>query len=358
MRGKREPLDGFSPRKLRNYYLLNPEEEGERHYKLILSQTDKDSLISIVGNREQPKEYSLRVMENFKLFESWIVGCKDNLTPLCKGLAKLIVVDIALNRDQDNPQLIFESMNSTGKELSQADLIRNFILMGLEPQLQTRLYEQFWRPMEVDFGQEAYSKHFDGFMRHYLTVKTGEIPRIGEVYEAFKVHASSHKDGTGRNGSTGSRHPDLFPLLLCHGARNRDRSRSETGFPRLTRAEGRCGLSIPARTVSRLRNRNAVQGRFCCSGSAGGSLRVPPCNLLYPHKLNEQDLCNSSPRLSRRIVTSKAFRHISFCCLRIAAFQTTRSSGVNCKPETSTTSEAAATGSDAWKTMDVKNVCR
>ena len=68
---KREPLDGFSPRKLRNYYLLNPEEEGERHYKLILSQTDKESLTSIVSNREQPKEFSLRVTENFKLFESW-----------------------------------------------------------------------------------------------------------------------------------------------------------------------------------------------------------------------------------------------------------------------------------------------
>lgn len=188
---KREPLDGFSPRKLRNYYLLNPEEEGEKHYKLILSQTDKDSLTAIVGNREQPKENSLRVTENFKLFESWIDECKGNLTPLCKGLAKIIVVDISLNRDQDNPQLIFESMNSTGKELSQADLIRNYILMGLEPQLQTRLYEQFWRPMEVDFGQEAYSEQFDGFMRHYLTVKTGEIPRIGEVYEAFKVHAIS-----------------------------------------------------------------------------------------------------------------------------------------------------------------------
>ena len=87
-------------------------------------------------------------------------------------------MDIALTRDQDNPQLIFESMNSTGKELSQADLIRNFILMGLEPQLQTRLYEQSWRPMELDFGQEAYGTHFDSFMRHYLTVKTGEIPNI------------------------------------------------------------------------------------------------------------------------------------------------------------------------------------
>lgn len=80
---------------------------------------------------------------------------------------------MALNRGQDNPQLIFESMNSTGKALSQADLVRNFILMGLEPEHQTRLYEDHWRPMEVAFGQQGYSEYFDSFMRHYLTVKTG-----------------------------------------------------------------------------------------------------------------------------------------------------------------------------------------
>src|SRR5207247_2677309 len=113
------------------------------------------------------------------------------LAAICRGRAKLVIVDVALNRDQDNPQLIFESMNSTGRELSQADLIRNFVLMGLEPELQTRLYEQCWRPMEVDFGQEAYSSQFDTFMRHYLIVKTGEIPNVNEVYEAFKKHARS-----------------------------------------------------------------------------------------------------------------------------------------------------------------------
>lgn len=169
--GQTEPFDGFSQRKLRNYYLLNPEETGERHYKLILSQTDKASLTAVVGDTEQPKEHSLRVSQNFTLFDDLIAGCKNDFVAVCKGLAKLVVVDVALNRDQDNPQLIFESMNSTGRELTQADLIRNFILMGLEPVLQTRLYEQFWRPMEVDFGQEAYGTHFDGFMRHYLTVR-------------------------------------------------------------------------------------------------------------------------------------------------------------------------------------------
>jgi uncharacterized protein with ParB-like and HNH nuclease domain len=187
--GDQEPLEDFSAAKLRGYYLLNPLEKEERKYKLLLSQTDKDSLIAVVGESVQPKEPSLRVTENFKLFEDLIASCKPDLVPVCKGLAKLVVVDIALNRDQDNPQLIFESMNSTGRELSQADLIRNFILMGLEPDLQTRLYEQFWRPMELDFGQEAYGTHFDAFMRHYLTVKSGEIPNVSEVYEAFKTYA-------------------------------------------------------------------------------------------------------------------------------------------------------------------------
>ncbi len=186
---KREPVDGFSPRKIRNYYLLNPEEDGERQHKLLLSQTDKDSLMAIVSGRELPKEKSLRIVENFELFEKLIADSEDDLITICKGLAKLIVVDIALSRDQDNPQLIFESMNSTGRELSQADLIRNYILMGLQPEIQTRLYEQYWRPMEMDFGQEAYGTHFDGFMRHYLTVKTGDIPNVSEVYSAFKVHS-------------------------------------------------------------------------------------------------------------------------------------------------------------------------
>lgn len=81
-------------------------------------------------------------------------------------------------------------MNSTGKELTQADLIRNFILMGLDIKEQSYLYEHYWRPMETNFGQEAYNTDFDGFMRHYLTVKTGKIPRINEVYEAFKEYAA------------------------------------------------------------------------------------------------------------------------------------------------------------------------
>jgi len=183
-----EPIEGFSSLKVHNYYLVNPYEEGELHYKLILSQTDKPSLLNIIGG-PPPAEESVRIRENFQLFQTLLHGQQGNLATICKGLAKLVIVDISLNRDQDNPQLIFESMNSTGRELSQADLIRNFILMGLEVTLQTALYERYWRPMECAFGQEAYSEHFDGFMRHYLTLKTAEIPRFDEVYNAFKSYS-------------------------------------------------------------------------------------------------------------------------------------------------------------------------
>jgi len=187
--GEDEPVDGLSANKLREYYLTNRLEKGDRFFKLLLSQTDNDTLKAVIRNTELPREPSLRVQENFEMFERLIEGQKGDLAGVFQGLGKLVIVDVALSRDQDNPQLIFESMNSTGKELSQADLIRNFILMGLEPELQNRLYMEYWRPMEQDFGQEAYDARFDSFMRHYLTVKTGDIPREHEVYEAFKDHS-------------------------------------------------------------------------------------------------------------------------------------------------------------------------
>lgn len=187
--GDDEPVEGFSAEKLRAYYLTNPLEKGDRYFKLILSQTDAASLKAYVRGDRPPIDASLRIDENVALFSSLLEDTKTDLAAVCRGLAKLVVVDIALTRDQDNPQLIFESMNSTGKELSQADLIRNFILMGLEPELQTRLYEVYWRPMELDFGQQAYGDRFDGFMRHYLTVRTGDIPRERDVYEAFKDYS-------------------------------------------------------------------------------------------------------------------------------------------------------------------------
>ena len=188
-----ELLEAFSAKKLRNYYLLNPDEEGERHFKLILSEADKETLLAILQSARARAEASSRINENYALFQELIFQHQSELEAICQGLAKLVIVDVSLDRSQDNPQLIFESMNSTGLDLSQADLIRNYILMGLEPKLQTELYKTYWRPMEKAFGQAAYLVHFDAFMRHYLTAKTGEIPNVREVYIAFKKFASVFK---------------------------------------------------------------------------------------------------------------------------------------------------------------------
>ena len=135
-------------------------------------------------------------------------------------------------------------MNSTGKELSQADLVRNFILMGREPTLQTRLYEEYWRPMEQDFGQEAYGTQFDSFMRHYLTVRTGDIPREREVYEAFKDYSriTSVRDA-GIEALV--REIREFARYFCAIALGTEKDATlKLDLSRSARAEGRCRVSF------------------------------------------------------------------------------------------------------------------
>ena len=98
-------------------------------------------------------------------------------------------------RNVDNPQLVFEAMNSTGRKLSQADLIRNYVLMDLPPKQQEKLYNAYWRPMELEFTG-AGEGQFDQFVRHYLTIKTGEIPRLDDIYDAFKEFTRSSLEPT------------------------------------------------------------------------------------------------------------------------------------------------------------------
>ena len=185
------PLAGFSADALRQYYLLNPHETGNKVFKLKLTETDEESLFSLIRNVPLPANPSLRIKENFTFFQNRINAMSDP-EPLIRGLMKLMIVDIALERDQDNPQLIFESMNSTGRELTPGDLIRNFLLMGLNPQDQERLYKDHWHPMEEAFGQEAYGKLFSEFVRNYLTLRNnGEIPVKKRIYEEFKIYAES-----------------------------------------------------------------------------------------------------------------------------------------------------------------------
>ena len=201
-----------------------------------------------------------------------------------------MIVDIALSRDQDNPQLIFESMNSTGRALSQADLIRNFILMGLDTAQQTSLYREHWRPMEVAFGQEHYGKHFDRFMRHYLTLKTGELPNIQAVYEAFKGHAHSPEvAAAGVDALVADIH--AYAEYYCAMALGKELDKDlapafqdlrelkvEVAFPCLLELYGDYAQG-------RLRREDFVR-----AVRAGRGLRVPPGSVCHSHQLAQQDL--------------------------------------------------------------------
>ncbi len=181
-----ELLEKFSRQKIQNRYLINSDEKGDKKFKLILSEPDRDTLLSLIDkDRRKPSEPSLKIMENFKLFEEWIRKNTDKLKTIFKGLDKLMVVEISLERGKDNPQLIFESMNSTGKDLTQTDLIRNYILMGLEPEKQEIFYKKYWRAMEEVFKQNE--TLFNQFVRHYLTIKTREIPNIKKFMKLSRI---------------------------------------------------------------------------------------------------------------------------------------------------------------------------
>lgn len=183
----------ITKKKIMNYYLVNNEEEDDLYYKLLLTKSDKDTYIQLLADKELSDDYSQRIVDNYNFFANAIRKSGIDLNKLYRGISKLIIVDIALDRDHDNPQLIFESLNSTGLDLSQADLIRNYVLMQLEPKEQNELYMDYWYPMEKGFGDLNDSALFDRFMRDYLTVKTGRIPNINRVYSNFKEYVQSQK---------------------------------------------------------------------------------------------------------------------------------------------------------------------
>ncbi|WRG57854.1 DUF262 and DUF1524 domain-containing protein [Helicobacter pylori] len=179
-------------RKKMESYLINSDKDGDKKFRLILSESDRDTLLSLIDkDRRKPSEPSVKIVENFELFEKWISKNTDKLETIFKGLEKLMIVWIALKKEKDDPQLIFESMNSKGIELTQTDLIRNYIVMETEVKKQEDFYNQYWRAMEENFKQNE--KLFNRFVRHYLTIKTREIPNINKVYEAFKRYQQKER---------------------------------------------------------------------------------------------------------------------------------------------------------------------
>lgn len=181
--------------KIKNQFLYNSDEIDEDRYKLLLNVQDKETYIKLIDNTiftvNKPATNIIKCYEFFYERIEDFIKQYGQIDEIYAGIFKLSLVSISLDKDSDNPQMIFESMNSTGKDLSQTDLLRNYLLMDLTPEKQTRLYKTYWKSMEELFGEDIYKNDvnkFDYFIRDFLTLKsdTGYICKINNVYENFK----------------------------------------------------------------------------------------------------------------------------------------------------------------------------
>lgn len=178
----------INARRIDNMLLKNEYETGDERYKLLLTETDRDILISLVECKPIADEKRSKLLDNYRFFLGKITNGELPPAEIYESIGKLQIVNITLDRAMDDAQAIFESLNSTGKELSESDLIRNYVLMGLEPDEQTYVYEHQWRPMELLFVYETQDSIMDKFFRDYLTMKLTRIPKQGRVYEEFKLY--------------------------------------------------------------------------------------------------------------------------------------------------------------------------
>lgn len=178
----------INARRIDNMLLKNEYESGDERYKLLLTETDRDILMRLVEEKPIPDDTRSKLLDNYKFFAGKIADKELQPAEVYESIGKLQIVNITLDRSVDDAQAIFESLNSTGKELSESDLIRNYVLMGLEPTEQTYVYEHLWRPMELLFVYETQDSVMDRFFRDYLTMKITRIPKQDRVYEEFKLY--------------------------------------------------------------------------------------------------------------------------------------------------------------------------
>lgn len=182
-----------------NMVLKNPSRKGDDAYKMLLTDTDRDIMIKLVDGVKIKEDEESLIYTNYLYFKQKVA--EETLTPdeIYESISKLDIVGIILDKDQgDEPQLIFESLNSTGMALSKSDLIRNFILMGLDNDAQKGIYNNYWKPFEDYFPQQVQGDEdrMDKFFRDYLTVKLGRTVKFESIYEEFKDYAGNSELST------------------------------------------------------------------------------------------------------------------------------------------------------------------
>jgi len=169
-------------------YLTNKWAEGTNILKLYPSQADRAQFSKIV-HRKEDLDNSNNIVKAYRFFKSRLEGNDPSgkLIDLKRIhtllVQEIMVVNIVLDKDE-NPYLIFESLNAKGEPLTQADLVRNYILMRItNAEEQEVAYRDFWMPMQDALGNEL-----TGFIWRYLIKDTNsaKVIRLDEIYDEVK----------------------------------------------------------------------------------------------------------------------------------------------------------------------------
>lgn len=180
-----EASDQKITEKIFKRYLVDEYQEDERKVKLKPIKKDMQAFDALLYKSKDSYVKESNVTRNYDFFYEEILKSHLSVDEIFETVKRLEVINIKLE-DDDDAQLIFESLNSTGLDLSEADKIRNYLLMSLSPAQQDDLYSRFWNPIEEKTDYEPTS-----FVRDYLTMKQGKIGRIDKIYFIFKDYAES-----------------------------------------------------------------------------------------------------------------------------------------------------------------------
>ena len=167
--------------KIYRTYLIDEWQDDDTRIKLKPVKNDQTAFGKLFDDEtEHVKDSNVTI--NYRYFYERIQRQELTMDELFEAIRRLEIISITLNQD-DNPQLIFESLNSTGVALSEGDKIRNFILMGLPTKQQNNFYEKYWNKIEVCTGYEV-----SAFVRDYLSVKQQSTPSLNKIYFTFKAY--------------------------------------------------------------------------------------------------------------------------------------------------------------------------
>ena len=135
--------NGIIKEKLTNQYLINQYcEDDDRKLKLKPIKNDRQAFEKLFYNEDFIEDSN--ITSNYKYFYNRIIDGDVSINELFEAIEKLMIVEIELKNGEDDPQLIFESLNSTGLDLTDADKVRNFILMGKSSKVQEKLYNKYF----------------------------------------------------------------------------------------------------------------------------------------------------------------------------------------------------------------------